>query len=335
MIRGVKNILVTGGAGFIGSAFIRYSLSNSFCCEKIVNLDLLTYAADLRNLSGVENHPRYHMVIADISDEEVVERVCKEYEIDTIVHFAAESHVDRSIEGPLAFCKTNIQGTLHLLEVVRRNPSIHFHHVSTDEVYGSLGKEGAFNESSAIRPNSPYAASKAASDHLVRAWANTYSISTTISHCSNNYGPCQNGEKLIPRMLSCLIEKRPLPIYGKGANIRDWLYVVDHVEALWAILQKAPKGSVFDIGGGYEASNLEIVHRLIEEYSLLTSQNPEEFTPLIHYVEDRLGHDFRYSIDPSKIKKELGWSPKYDFSKGLKETVQWYLENKRLQGCGV
>ncbi|MCX6990428.1 MAG: dTDP-glucose 4,6-dehydratase [Chlamydiae bacterium] len=335
MIRTPKNILVTGGAGFIGSAFIRYSLSKDSCCEKIVNLDLLTYAADLKNLSSIESDPRYHLAIADICDEEVVESLCKEHGVDTIVHFAAESHVDRSIEGPAAFCRTNIEGTLHLLEVVRRNPSIHFHHVSTDEVYGSLGKEGAFNESSPICPNSPYAASKAASDHLVRAFANTYGISTTISHCSNNYGPCQNGEKLIPLMLSCLIEKRPLPIYGKGENIRDWLYVDDHVEALWTILQKAPKGSVFDIGGGYEASNIEIVHRLIEEYCSLTSQNTEEFTQLIHYVTDRPGHDFRYSIDPAKIQRELGWSPKYDFAKGLKETVQWYLENRRLQGCGV
>ena len=335
MIRNPKNILVTGGAGFIGSAFIRYSLSTSVTCEKVVNLDLLTYAADLKNLSGLENDPRYHLVVADICDEEVVERVCKEYEIDTIVHFAAESHVDRSIEGPVAFCRTNIEGTLHLIEVVRRNPNIHFHHVSTDEVYGTLGKEGSFNESSSIAPNSPYAASKAASDHLVRAWANTYGISTTISHCSNNYGPCQNSEKLIPRMLSCLIEKKPLPIYGKGENIRDWLYVQDHVEALWAILHKAQSGTVFDIGGGYEASNVEIVHRLIEEYCGLTKQNTEEFTHLIHYVTDRLGHDFRYSIDPSKIHRELGWSPKYDFATGLKETVQWYLESKRLQGCGV
>lgn len=329
----LKTILVTGGAGFIGSAFIRYTLKNKSAL-KVINLDLLTYAGDLSNLSEVDNDSRYQFVLGDICDQVLIEKVCREHSVDAIVHFAAESHVDRSIEGPLAFCKTNIEGTLHLLEVVRRNPHIHFHHVSTDEVYGALGAEGSFSESSPLQPNSPYAASKAASDHFVRAYANTYKLSTTISHCSNNYGPCQNLEKFIPRMLFCLIEKKPLPVYGKGTNVRDWLYVDDHIEALWCIVEKAKSGSVYDIGGGFEAPNIEIVHKLIEEYAQQSGENIDDLTRLVSYVDDRPGHDFRYSIDSSKIQRELGWKPRHDFSSGLRETVQWYLSIKTPSKCG-
>lgn len=328
------HILVTGGAGFIGSAFIRYGLSQENRAIKIVNLDLLTYAGDLHNLSSMEKDPRYHFVLGDICDEVLVEKVCIEHKIDTIVHFAAESHVDRSIEGPIVFCKTNIEGTLHLLEVIRRHPSIHFHHVSTDEVYGALGSTGAFSESSPMQPNSPYAASKAASDHFVRAYANTYHLSTTISHCSNNYGPCQNLEKFIPHMLFCLVEKKPLPVYGKGLNVRDWLYVDDHVKALWLILQEGRKGSVYDIGGGFEAPNIDIVHMLIDQYCHLMQESKQALVDLIDYVEDRPGHDFRYSIDSSKIRNELGWLPEHTFAEGLSKTVVWYLTNKLSVKCG-
>ncbi len=233
-----KRLLVTGGAGFIGSAFIRYGLKQGIGCEKIVNLDLLTYAADLRNLASVENDPRYLFVQGNICDEALVEKICVEMGIDAIVHFAAESHVDRSISGPRAFYETNVGGTIALLEVVRRHPQIHFHHISTDEVYGSLASEGVFSEDSPYRPNSPYAASKAASDHFVRAYAHTYGISTTLSHCTNNYGPGQHVEKFIPRMIYGCYHRQPLPLYGSGANVRDWIFVDDHSEAVWTILEK-------------------------------------------------------------------------------------------------
>ncbi len=326
--------MVTGGAGFIGSAFIRYVLQEESDIHSVVNFDCLTYAGDLKNVKEVENDSRYRFVKGDICDEGIVKQLCSEYQIDTIVHFAAESHVDRSIEGPLAFCRTNIEGTLHLLEVVRSMPHIHFHHVSTDEVYGSLGKDGSFNEKSLIQPNSPYAASKAASDHLVRAYANTYGIKTTISHCSNNYGPYQNEEKFLPKMLSCLIDKKPLPVYGSGQNIRDWLYVEDHVEAIVMILKKGVTGEVYDVGGGYEASNLEVIHELIKIYCQISGESEDELKRLISFVPDRLGHDFRYSIDPSKIARELSWSPRHQFSRGLMKTVEWYMQKNMIARCG-
>jgi dTDP-glucose 4,6-dehydratase len=330
----LNNVLVTGGAGFIGSAFIRYVLQKESCIRSVVNLDLLTYAGDLNNVKEVENDCRYHFVKGDICDEDKVRQLCSEHQIDTIVHFAAESHVDRSIEGPLAFYRTNVEGTLHLLEVVRSMPHIHFHHVSTDEVYGSLGKEGSFNEKSLIQPNSPYAASKAASDHLVRAYANTYGIKTTISHCSNNYGPYQNEEKFLPRMLACLINKKPLPMYGNGQNIRDWLYVEDHVEAIVMILKKGVTGEVYDVGGGYEVSNLTALHELIKTYCQISGESENEMKTLISYVPDRLGHDFRYSIDPSKIVRELCWSPRHQFSQGIVKTVEWYMQKNIIARCG-
>ncbi|MBS0603517.1 MAG: dTDP-glucose 4,6-dehydratase [Verrucomicrobia bacterium] len=327
-----KRFLVTGGAGFIGSAFIRFGLKHHPHCEKIVNLDALTYAADLRNLASVEMDPRYLFAKGDIRDEALVEKLCVEHEIDAIVHFAAESHVDRSILGPRAFYETNVGGTLALLEVVRRQRHIHFHHISTDEVYGTLTHEGSFSENSPYRPNSPYAASKAASDHFVRAYTHTYGISTTISHCTNNYGPCQNVEKFIPRMIYGCIHKKPLPIYGEGVNVRDWIFVDDHSEAVWSILEKGEKGQVYDIGGECERKNIDLLHTLIQEFSHLKEEDPKELTSLITFVSDRPGHDFRYAIDCGKIRQELGWRPLHDIGSGIRKTIAWYLENpERLE----
>ena len=318
-----KRILVTGGAGFIGSAFIRYGLSR-LPCESITNLDLLTYAANLESLKSIENDSRYLFVEGDICDEELVERLCVSHQIDAIVHFAAETHVDRSIEEPTTFLYTNVAGTVSLLEVVRRHPHIHFHQVSTDEVYGSL-ESGCFSETSPYRPNSPYAASKASADHFVRAYAHTYGLSTTLSHCSNNYGPYQNVEKLIPLMISRCVEKKPLPIYGMGCNVRDWLFVDDHAEAVWNILEKGTRGEVYDIGGECEKKNLELVGELIACVAEATGEDVETYRSLITFVPDRPGHDLRYAIDCSKIKKELGWSPRHTFSEALKKTVEWYV----------
>ncbi len=327
-----KRFLVTGGAGFIGSAFIRYGLKHTPQCEKIVNLDALTYAADLRNLDSAETDTRYFFVRGDIRDEALVEKLCMEHEIDAIVHFAAESHVDRSILGPRAFYETNVGGTLSLLEVVRRHKHIHFHHISTDEVYGSLSQEGAFCEHSPYRPNSPYAASKAASDHFVRAYSHTYGLSSTISHCTNNYGPCQNVEKFIPRMIYGCYHKKPLSVYGDGVNVRDWIFVDDHSEAVWSILEKGEKGQVYAIGGGCERKNIDLLHALIREFAQLKEEDPKDLMPLITFVSDRPGHDFRYAIDSSKIKGELGWRPLHDISSGIRKTIAWYLENpERLQ----
>lgn len=311
-MRSGKRILVTGGAGFIGSAFIRYAISFA---DKIINLDLLTYAGNLESLKSVENDPSYLFVQGNICDAPLVDALCKQHEIDTIVHFAAESHVDRSILGPKAFLETNVFGTFQLLEVVRNSPHIHFHHVSTDEVYGSIEK-GSFNEESCLRPNSPYSASKAASDCFVRAYTHTYNLSTTISHCSNNYGPWQHSEKFIPHMIKCCIENKPLPVYGNGLNVRDWLYVDDHAEALWLIVQKGKKGETYDIGGECEMQNINLLHLLIE---LLDGDRS-----LITFVKDRQGHDFRYSIDCTKIKTELGWTPRHTVTDGLLKTITWH-----------
>lgn len=325
--RPLKRLLVTGGAGFIGSAFIRYSIKQKPDCEKIVNLDALTYAADLRNLSSLELDPRYAFVHGDIRDEVLVEKLCKEHEIDAIIHFAAESHVDRSISGPRAFYETNVGGTLSLLEVVRRHRHIHFHHISTDEVYGALAEEGTFTEDSPYRPNSPYAASKAASDHFVRAYAHTYGLSTTISHCTNNYGPCQHVEKFIPRMIAGCYHKRSLPVYGKGNQVRDWIFVDDHSEAVWSILEKGEVGGVYDIGGENERRNIDLLHSIIEAFAGLKEEDPKRLKSLITHVDDRPGHDFRYAIDCSKTKRQTGWHPLHDLSSGIRKTVAWYLEN--------
>ncbi len=326
-IRKLKNILVTGGAGFIGSNFIRFVLKQKKIKGKIVNFDSLTYAASLESLKEIEKDPRYFFVKGNILDQKKLLFTFKKFEIDTCVHFAAETHVDNSIYAPDLFFKTNVEGTLWLLESIRKNPDIHFHHISTDEVFGSAGK-GFFKETSPYLPNSPYAASKAAADHLVRAYVNTYKLSATISNCSNNYGPFQHNEKLLPQMIKKAMLKQNLPIYGDGSNVRDWLFVQDHVEAIWRILEKSPSGETYNIGGDGEKSNLEIVHLLLEEIAFLTSVEKKELASLISFVKDRPGHDFRYAIDFSKIKNKLGWQPKTDIKQGLRKTISWYLQNQ-------
>ncbi len=326
-MRALKSVFVTGGAGFIGSAFIRYLLQHSDFIGRVVNLDRLTYAANLELLQDVESHPRYRFVQGDINDQTLVESLIEEEKIDTIAHFAAETHVDRSIASARPFVEANVLGTLTLLEAVRKFPEIHFHHVSTDEVYGMLGESGAFNESSPYRPNSPYAASKAASDHLVRAFAHTYKLSTTISHCSNNYGPGQFPEKIIPLMIHRAFAGQPLPIYGRGANIRDWLYVDDHARAIFLILRKGKSNQTYDIGGNCELSNLELVNILLETLAQETGKNLNDLLSLISFVTDRPGHDFRYAIDSSKIQHELGWQPHMQIRSGLIETVRWYAHS--------
>jgi dTDP-glucose 4,6-dehydratase len=325
--RPLRRLLVTGGAGFIGSSFIRHGL-NACLCERIVNLDLLTYAADLRNLSSCENDPRYRFVQGDVCDEQLVETVCAEEKIDAIVHFAAETHVDKSIADPKIFCHTNIFGTLSLLETVRKQPHIHYHHISTDEVYGSLAEDGYFVESSPYRPNSPYAASKAAADHFVRAYAHTYGLSVTLSHCTNNYGPCQHSEKLIPKMIASLVHKQPLPLYGQGLNVRDWIFVDDHSEAVWAILAQAKSGETYGIGGECEKSNLQLVHELIDAFAEMSCSDSRLLRSLITMVPDRAGHDFRYAIHTEKLKQDMQWRAKHAFADGLRQTLAWYLENQ-------
>jgi len=326
-VRNPHNVLVTGGCGFIGSAFIRYLFRQQDFLGKIVNLDLLTYAANPENVAGCVDESRYELVRGDIRDNECVERTCRDHNIDTLVHFAAESHVDRSILGPDIFIQTNIVGTQHLLEVVRALPNIHFHHVSTDEVYGSLGSTGYFTETTPYQPSSPYSASKAASDHIVRAYAHTYGIRTTLSNCSNNYGPYQFPEKLLPLMLLNILEGKPLPVYGNGSNVRDWLYVDDHAEAIWTIVRNGRLGDTYNVGGEAEWNNLALLHRLIEVVAELTSKDAESIKQLITFVKDRPGHDLRYAIDCSKIKRELGWSQRHDIHSGLRDTVRWYLDH--------
>jgi len=330
--REVHHILVTGGAGFIGSAFIRYMLNQRM--DKIVNLDALTYAGNIYNLASVADDPRYIFQQGDIRDEELVETLCRTHEIDTIIHLAAESHVDRSISGPKAFIETNVLGTYHLLEVVRRNPHLHFHHVSTDEVYGCLGETGLFTETTPYNPKSPYSASKACSDHFVRAYANTYGLSTCISNCSNNYGPYQYPEKLIPVILQNCLDRKPLPVYGEGKNVRDWLFVDDHAEALALLLTHGRKGETYNIGGSAERRNIDLVHILILLVAEIENIPQDELHALITFVKDRPGHDFRYAIDCSKIQDELGWTPRHSFQAGMRATVQWYLQNKAwVEAC--
>jgi dTDP-glucose 4,6-dehydratase len=320
-------VLVTGGCGFIGSAFVRYLFRLPEFKGKLTNLDLLTYAANPDNVKGAVDEARYTFVQGDIADAALVSRVCKERAIDTIVHFAAESHVDRSISGPGAFIQANIVGTYQLLEVVRAQSQIHFHHVSTDEVYGSLGATGLFSETTPYDPSSPYSASKAASDHLVRAYARTYKLSTTVSNCSNNYGPYQFPEKLIPLMILNLMEGKPLPVYGTGSNVRDWLFVDDHAEAIWTIVQHGARGETYNVGGEAEWANLALLHKLIEVVAKEAGRDAEVLKKQITFVTDRPGHDARYAIDCSKLKRELGWSQRHDIENGLGETVRWYLEN--------
>lgn len=326
-LRSPRSVLVTGGCGFIGSAFVRYLLKQPEFTGKLVNLDVMTYAANMDNVADAASTGRYTFVKADINDVETVGRVCKEHSVDTIVHFAAESHVDRSIVGPGAFVQANIVGTYQLLEVVRAQPNIHFHHVSTDEVYGSLGATGLFHETTPYDPSSPYSASKAASDHLVRAYAHTYKISTTVSNCSNNYGPYQFPEKLIPLMITNLFEGKPLPVYGTGANVRDWLYVDDHAEAIWTIVLRGRKGETYNVGGEAEWANLALLHKLIDVVASVAGKDAETLRKQITFVADRPGHDARYAIDCNKLKTELGWTQRHDIDSGLSSTVRWYLEN--------
>ena len=315
----MKNILVTGGAGFIGSNFIRYML-HKHPMYKIVNFDLLTYAGNLENLVGIEPGSHYAFVKGDICDKKRVEDSFREYSIDAVVHFAAESHVDRSILGPAVFVQTNVLGTSVLLEASRQFGVERFVHVSTDEVYGSLGASGKFTETTPLHPNSPYSATKASSDLLALAYFHTFQTPISITRCSNNYGPYQFPEKLIPLMIANALDDKPLPVYGDGANVRDWLYVDDHCSALDVVLHKGKSGEVYNIGGNNEKRNIEIVKLILHEL-----KKPES---LIKFVQDRLGHDRRYAIDASKIKKELGWSPAHLFENGIQETIRWYLANK-------
>lgn len=329
----MQNILVTGGAGFIGSNFVRYVLGTRREIH-VVNLDALTYAGSRENLKNLPQADRHHFVQGDIRDRSLVDNVLRDHRIDTIVHFAAESHVDRSILGPEPFIQTNVVGTFHLLEAARQYWSDlgdqasgprRFHHVSTDEVYGSLGpNDPAFSETTPYAPNSPYAASKAASDHLVRAYAHTYGLPVSISNCSNNYGPHQFPEKLIPLMILNGLAGRPLPVYGDGQQIRDWLYVEDHCEAIGAILENGKSGETYNIGGGNQPTNLFIVQTICD---LLDELRPsaQSHHELVQYVKDRPGHDRRYAMDISKIRADLGWTPRHSLPNGLRQTLEWYL----------
>ena len=332
-LRSFSNILVTGGAGFIGSNFIRYLFTEVGFAGRVVNLDALTYAGNLENLADIAaGYPdRYVFVKGDIRDRALVEQIFSQYGIDAVVHFAAESHVDRSILGPEEFITTNIMGTFTLLEAARKawgaRQDVRFHHISTDEVYGSLCEEGAFTETTAYDPRSPYSASKASSDFLVKAYGHTYGLPITISNCSNNYGPYQFPEKLIPLMILNMLEGKTLPVYGDGKNIRDWLYVVDHNAAVWTIMTRGTIGETYNIGGENEWENIRLLHRLIEIVAEETGKSVQELEGLITYVKDRPGHDRRYAIDCSKLKNELGWKQSVSFDEGLRHTVRWYLDN--------
>jgi dTDP-glucose 4,6-dehydratase len=334
-LRKLSHILVTGGAGFIGSNFIRYLFSLSDFQGTIVNLDKLTYAGNLDNLRAVQarfDEKRYFFERADICDSDILQEIFQRYEIDTVFHFAAESHVDRSIFGPADFIETNIVGTFRLLEAARAvwqtRSDVLFHHVSTDEVYGSLGATDYFTERSSYDPRSPYSASKASSDHLVRAANHTYGLPITISNCSNNYGPYQFPEKLIPLVILNILEEKPIPVYGDGSNVRDWLHVDDHSSALWLIANRGKSGETYNIGGENEWKNIDLVHSLCSINARLDGKQKDYYEKLITFVKDRPGHDQRYAIDCSKIKNELGWSQMNSFPEGLEKTVLWYRENK-------
>jgi len=323
------NIVVTGGAGFIGANFL-HRMVPRFPEHRFVNVDKLTYAANLASLAEVAGLPNYTLEVADIVDAEAMDRVFEKHAPDLVVHFAAESHVDRSILGPREFVRTNIEGTFTLLEACRKHWKAGeglFHHVSTDEVYGSLGPEGLFTETTRYDPSSPYSASKAASDHLVRAYHRTYGLPVKITNCSNNYGPLQFPEKLIPVMILNIQERKPLPIYGKGVNVRDWLYVEDHCEAIWTVIEKGAVGETYNIGGHNEVKNIDVVDTLCRLVAEETGAGTDELLALKTFVPDRPGHDMRYAIDATKIQTELGWSPEETFETGMRRTVRWYLAN--------
>lgn len=329
----MKKILVTGGAGFIGSALVRHLIADTG--DAVVNLDKLTYAGNLQSLAMVSDDPRYAFEHVDICDAQEVARVFRQHQPDAVMHLAAESHVDRSIHGPADFIQTNIVGTYTLLEAARsywdgldgaKEAGFRFHHISTDEVYGSLGDEGYFTEDTPYQPNSPYSASKASSDHLVRAWHHTYGLPVVTTNCSNNYGPYHFPEKLVPLMILNALNGKPLPVYGKGDNIRDWLYVEDHARALCRVLEKGRVGETYNIGGWNEKTNLEVVNAICVILDELHPQGAPH-ARLITFVQDRPGHDKRYAIDAGKIERELGWKPRETFESGLRKTVAWFLEN--------
>ena len=332
-------VLITGGCGFIGSNFVRHVLQHYPDC-RIINLDKLTYAGNPANLADIEKNPRYRFVKGDIGDAVLVRRIFANEQIGTVIHFAAESHVDRSITGPAEFVQTNILGTFNLLEAAREAwlkdttgvsfKNCRFLHVSTDEVYGSLGETGAFQETTPYDPRSPYSASKASADHLVSVYFHTYGLPTLITNCSNNYGPYQFPEKLIPLIVNNALHGKSLPVYGDGKNVRDWLYVVDHCEAILNVLQKGKVGETYNIGGNSEKQNIEIVHTICDILDEKVGRLPDEKNrrSLITYVKDRAGHDRRYAIDATKIRTELGWEPKVNFKDGMLKTVQWYLDHK-------
>ncbi|MDR3334366.1 MAG: dTDP-glucose 4,6-dehydratase [Treponema sp.] len=333
-MRNLKNILVTGGAGFIGCNFIHLLLEGEpEFTGRIINLDALTYAGNSASLTDLAGQfgTQYCFEHGDICDRGFVDALFKKYGIDTVVHFAAESHVDRSIYGPETFIKTNVMGTFTLLEAARNawkeGDGVLFHHISTDEVYGSLGETGAFSETTPYDPRSPYSASKASSDHLVMAYHHTYGLPITLSNCSNNYGPYQFPEKLIPLMILNIVEGKPLPVYGDGKNIRDWVYVEDHNRAVWTILHTGVTGEKYNIGGENEWENIRLLHTLIDLVSQKAGLDPEKVRGTITFVKDRPGHDRRYAIDCSRIKRELGWTRKVGFEEGLAKTVDWYLAN--------
>lgn len=325
-----SNILVTGGAGFMGSSFIRYMLRHAEFTGKIINYDALTYCGNLENLLEVEQDSRYTFILGNILDQQTLEKTFTTYNVDVVVHFAAETHVDRSIADAESFVRTNVLGTFNLLEVIRRHAHIRLHHVSTDEVYGSLQEKGFFVEDSPYKPNSPYSASKAAADHFVRAYTHTYNIKATISHAGNNYGPCQYPEKLIPFMIERLIQGQTLPLYGDGKQVREWLYVEDHSKAIEAILLYGELGEVYNVGSQEEKTNIDLVKNLIDIFAHYIDQDPTEIYKRIVFVKDRPGHDFRYAMDTSKMRLQTRWKPLRSLAQGLQETVKWYVEKK---GC--
>jgi dTDP-glucose 4,6-dehydratase len=329
------NLLITGGAGFIGSNVIHHVIDRPEV-TRLINLDCLTYAGHLVNLEKVSRHPKYVFEKVDLRDKAAVLAVVEKYAVTHVMHLAAESHVDRSISGPGNFIHTNVVGTFNLLEACRagwgkaegRMKACKFHHVSTDEVYGSLGATGFFTETTPYAPNSPYSASKASSDFLVRAYHHTYGMPAVITNCSNNYGPYQFPEKLIPVVIQSVLARKPVPVYGDGMNVRDWLYVRDHAEALWTVLQNGKSGETYNIGGHNEWANLRIVEVICDLIDEMKPQLGGKSRSLISFVKDRPGHDRRYAIDATKIQKELGWTPAHHFEQGIRETVRWYLENQ-------
>ena len=324
-----RSILITGGAGFIGSHLVRHMVSQ-YPNTQFINLDALTYAGNKSKLKDISSRPNYNFINGDITDKALAKKLFTQFNFDGVIHLAAESHVDQSIKNPLNFAQTNVMGTLTLLEISRSawNGSFEgkrFHHISTDEVYGSLGYSGKFTETTAYNPRSPYSASKAASDHFIKAYFYTYGLPVVLSNCSNNYGPDQHPEKLIPLFSQNIVQEKPLPVYGDGQNVRDWLYVEDHVEAIDLIFQKGKLGETYNIGGSNQIKNIDIVHKLITIADQYLGRKEGHSKKLIQFVTDRLGHDFRYAIDASKIKNDLNWEPKTSFENGIDKTVLWYL----------